>query len=105
MNEIEYYQRSNIPLWNDGRVTVPEMNVPGTIKVEFGFLNPSHLFVTDADVILCVSIVGHLVCHLFECLNSRIPIFITQVLDPDYFVSHTRIEKEFRVIRCKLSMG
>lgn len=33
MNEIEYYQKSSIPLWDDGVILVPAMNVLGTIKV------------------------------------------------------------------------
>ena len=33
MNEIEYYQKPGIPLWDDGVILVPAMNVLGTIKV------------------------------------------------------------------------
>jgi len=73
------------------------------IKVESELLDFSHLFIADADVIPCVSIVGHLVCHHLECLDGRIQVFVTLGLYPDHFERCTQIEEKFRGIRCKLN--
>jgi len=81
----------------------PETDVPGTIKVESGLLDYSHLFIADAEVIPCISIVGHLVSHHLEGLDGRIQVFVIQGLYPDHFECCTQIEKKFRVIRCKLN--
>ena len=82
---------------------IPEMKTPGTIKVKFGLLNLSPLFITDSNMIPGISIVRHLTIHHLECLNYPIQIPVTHVLYPYHFKSLPQIEKDFQITRSKLN--